>query len=264
MAAVSAGLLPGGLTVRTLHVPDEQQPDSMSVADLRAFIRFVMILKIRGGPVIRRAFLLLALLAMGTVTVGASTVGLTFTGGSNTTTAVNATRGWAFLLNQNIFVTALGLWDINVADPLGESHEVGLWTSGGSLLASIVVSPNAPLTGEFRFNALPASVALVAGNTYVIGAVYNSVADTYRTGVSSTNILTAPQITYVSGRDAIGTNGSLTFPSLNSGTGRVFGPNILFETSEVPEPSTWLFLGSGLAVIALRLCTRRFRGRRRK
>jgi len=35
---ISAALLAGGLRVRTLCVPDGQQPDSMSIADLRALI----------------------------------------------------------------------------------------------------------------------------------------------------------------------------------------------------------------------------------
>jgi hypothetical protein len=199
-----------------------------------------------------RGCLLSALLEMIAVTASASTIGLTFTGGSNTTTAVNATRGWAFTVNQNISIVALGLWDITVGDPLSEAHEVGLWTGAGSLLGSTLVPANAPLTGEFRFIALTVPIGLVVGNTYVIGTVFNTVADTYRTGVNSVNILAAPQITYLGGRDVFNTDGSLTFPTINSGTGRVFGPNILFEIS-VPEPFSWIIFSSGLgAVIAFR------------
>jgi hypothetical protein len=194
--------------------------------------------------------LLHPMLLAAAITADAGTLGLMFTGGSNTTTAVNSTRGWAFTVDVGISVTALGLWDITVADPLGEAHEVGLWTSGGSLLASTLVAVNAPLTGEFRFNGLAVPVDLVAGNTYVLGAVYDTVADSYRTGVSASNIVTAPQITYTGGRDVINTNGSLTFPTINSGTGRAFGPNILFDV-QVPEPSSWILLCVGLAVFRL-------------
>jgi hypothetical protein len=203
--------------------------------------------------VIIRGCLLSALFLITSVAACAGTIGLTFTGGSNTTTAANSTRGWAFIANQNISIVALGLWDINVADPLGEAHEVGLWTSAGSLLRSTLIPAIAPLTGGFRFIDLTVPVGLAAGDTYVIGAVFNTDADTYRTGVSSGNITTAPQITYLGGRDVFNTNGSLTFPTINSGTGRAFGPNILFEISAVPEPYSWNLFSTGLgAVIALR------------
>src|SRR5437867_12870092 len=130
-----------------------------------------------GGEIMINSVSLLSTLVMtAAITADAGTIGLTFTGGSNTTTAVNSTRGWAFTANVGISVTALGLWDITIADPLAEAHEVGLWTSGGSLLASTLVPVNAPLTGEFRFNGLVVPVDLIAGNTYVLGAVYNTAA----------------------------------------------------------------------------------------
>jgi hypothetical protein len=70
----------------------------------------------------------------------------------------------------NILVQALGFEDPG-ADGLTQSHQVGLWTDGGTLLASVTVP--AGLGGTYddgwRYVSI-APILLTAGTTYVLGA----------------------------------------------------------------------------------------------
>jgi len=70
-----------------------------------------------------------------------------------------------------VTVTALGYEDRN-RDGLNGAHQVGIWDSNGSLVASVTVpaGTNAVLEGAWRYMALDTPVALSAQSTYWIGA----------------------------------------------------------------------------------------------
>jgi hypothetical protein len=155
------------------------------------------------------------------------------------------TIGWSFTANDNLSVTSLGLWDETPADPLGQSHQVGLWSSTGTLLGSATIQTNSPLTGSFRYAAIT-PVALTSGLTYFLGSeVYEPFSDGYTTVASS--IVTAPEITFL-GTAVNNSAGGFSFPSnTGSGNGR-FGPNFQFQviSTSVPEPTSTLgFLALG-------------------
>jgi len=158
--------------------------------------------------------------------------------------ASNATIGWSFsVVSTDITVTSLGIYDSG-GDGLADAHAVGLWTSGGTLLASTTI-PNgagATLLGSYRYVAI-APVALSAGQTYVIGALYptqsgdniiHSSAQTYAAPVSFGQSRQTPL--NITGTDP------LTFPGLNAGLPQgFFGPNFLCSYFE-PTPTigvTW-------------------------
>src|SRR5262245_49532966 len=60
------------------------------------------------------------------------------------------TLGYKFSLSTTLTVNALGYW----VDGLSNNHQVGLWTSGGSPLASTTVLGTDPVTGHFRYHTI--------------------------------------------------------------------------------------------------------------
>ena len=153
------------------------------------------------------------------------------------------TCGWSFLVNDTIDVTALGENDLSngggLGDGLAAATDVGLWTSGGTLLAATVVPAGTGgfLVGHYRYGTI-APVILLAGSTYVIGS--------FDPGNGAGNALVvdfAPDITPITGLfRAAGTG--FGFP--DNPDARLFsGPNFLFN--RVPEPATLALLGLGLA-----------------
>jgi hypothetical protein len=153
----------------------------------------------------------------------------------------NQTVGWSFTANDNLLVTSLGLWDETPADPLGQTHQVGLWSSTGTLLGSVTIQTNSPLTGDFRYEAIT-PVTLTSGLTYFLGSeISDPFSDRYTTFASS--IITAPEITFLN-TARNDSDGGFSFPSITgSGNGR-FGPNFQFQvvSTPVPEPTSTLSL----------------------
>jgi hypothetical protein len=170
-----------------------------------------------------------------------------FTGGSLFTdvNGTNMTVGWSFAANDNLSVTSLGLWDETPADPLAQTHQVGLWSSTGTLLGSATIQTNSPLTGSFRYAAI-APVALTSGLTYFLGSeISNPFSDRYTSSASS--IVTAPEITFL-GAARNNSAGGFSFPSITTSVNGRFGPNFQFQvvSASVPEPtSTLSFLALG-------------------
>jgi Domain of unknown function (DUF4082) len=139
--------------------------------------------------------------------------------------------GFQFTLSQAITVDALGFF----ADPgLADSHAVGIFNTGGSLLVSTTVTGADPLTSDFRYQSI-SPFALAAG-TYIISGV-TGVTDPYT--FNPTAFSTAPGVTFDNSEFI--QSSSLTFPTGTDSNTAFFGPNFEFIGS-VPEPSSWIFL----------------------
>ena len=162
------------------------------------------------------------------------------------------TLGFTFSVNSAITVTDLGIFDWSL-DGLLEAHQVGLWNSGGSLLASVTVPSGtaAVLDGDFRYVAI-SSLSLTSGETYTLGAQYpTSNLEIVR---GSATLFTPSVVNYLEDKQAGGAG--FIQPTLSTGaTNGFFGPNLLF----VPEPSA-LILGL-IALMGLSACTWRRRRR---
>ncbi len=192
--------------------------------------------------------LLLAVLIASASFVYAATLGVTT---SNDNVFMNTgtwTLGYSFMVNSQITVTGLGVFDDN-SDGLNVSHDVGLWDSSGNLLTWTTVGAGtvAPLNGYYRMATI-SGYTLTAGNIYYVGSVNGIDNDGWLQDPST--LVAAPQITYLS-RQYEFSGGGLVFPDLaGSGTTGYFGGNFEFGTSSVPEPGSLLMLGSGVLAAA--------------
>jgi hypothetical protein len=219
----------------------------MAVAATRRRFHFLLQLVI--------ALMLLACAGGGPLAV-ADTIALTTTPGLQVNNNGDWVLGYSFTVNTSIDVTSLGVYDYQ-ADGLSGSHDVGLWTSSGALLASTTVpaGTGAILDSSFRFTSITA-VPLTAGETYYVGAT-----KTYADGdiwlPDPLSLVAAPEITYV-GRQYEFYSGTLVFPGLSgsSATG-YFGGN--FQFSSVPEPSTIVLAALGVVSLGLVAVRKKYR-----
>jgi len=190
-----------------------------------------------------RRILIAALLC--SVAAFADTAAIVPTGVSSGLDSRNFTTGWAFSLSNSISVTALGYFDAD-ADGLLSNHNVGIFTSGGTLLVSAIV-PNGvagTLNGGYRYIGI-SPFALGAGS-YVIGGLSIDSNDPIVYAASAFN--PAAGIT-LDATDLFTFNDVLAFPDQHGNT--YANPNFQFTSSAVPEPAVFSLMSLGLAGLGL-------------
>ena len=156
------------------------------------------------------------------------------------------TRGWEFTTTNSITVSALGWWDEG-GNGLAASHQVSLWTTGGTVLASTTVpaGTGAPLSGGFRYN--PITSVVLAPGTYVVAGKSTSTDQVVFELTGGTQMVFAPGITFVRNRHN-GAN-SFSFPStsqVNIDMG-MFAASFQFGSASAPEPGTLALVALGMA-----------------
>jgi hypothetical protein len=211
------------------------------------------------------------------VALASSVPAFTFTSTTDLDGGDRRTLGWKFGVSSSILVTDLGVFD-DGSNGLGEAHDVGLWscnsalcTSGTLLAVATVPAGTGPsLVDFFRYVSLVSPVTLTPGD-YVIGAAYyenqptpsGSQLDKVVTFLDATNDFTlASQITFEG--DRVANCGSVpcpiaaVFPDTTTSFFHpsYFGPNFQFTDAPtvaplaaVPEPSTLVLFGSGIAAL---------------
>lgn len=200
-----------------------------------------------------RCALALTLLLATSAVSNASTLALDVTSDTQTfAPGVFTNIGWQFSVSAPIVVDGLGLFDVNPAG-LTETHQVGLWTIAGGLLASATVTSGSTLVssvsnaGDWLFANI-APIVLMPG-VYVTGGFFATSADSV---IANATITTAPQIAFLASRAS--SEGALSMPGVYGLVEPgVFAANIRIQgPAAVPEPASMLLLGSGLATFAWR------------
>ncbi len=155
--------------------------------------------------------------------------------------------GWRFTVNEDVFVTDLGVWNQDAAvglEGLTSDHQVGIWDlDTGTLLVSGVAGPSGTAIGAFTYTDVADTLLTTSGN-YVIGAMYAANdGDSYITEASSVTMDSA--INFGGGVFPDAADLGFVMPGQWSGgtsNGR-FGPNFLFRP--VPAPGALAMLGLG-------------------
>jgi len=165
------------------------------------------------------------------------------------------TAGWDFTANSNMTVSAIGFWEFDTSVPLNSTHQVGLWTSAGVLLASALVQVNSPVTGSWRYVAIT-PVTLTAGHTYVVGVdVTSPPSDGYeRIPNPGGTVTTSGLITITSSAVSPSASG-FAFPSVSEASFLArLGPNLLVQAVPTPTPTPGVpITPAGLAMIGVGL-----------
>lgn len=165
---------------------------------------------------------------------------------------LNGTAGWTFQVTNNVTVMELGCLNFYTANPSATDQvKVGLWTSGGTLLASSFIAPTNHAVNSSLYGVIT-PVVLSPGQTYHIGLYYlggsylvDTVSPAPDSYVTSASVITSLAAAYTSGAFA------LPLQVTNSAGAAVLGPNFLFD-SGVPEPSSGVLLGLGALLWAAR------------
>ncbi len=159
----------------------------------------------------------------------------------------NQSVGWSFNVTNAITLNALGWYDQG-QDGLSVAHTVGIWNSGGTLLASVVVpaGTTGPLIGVYRTASIT-SVILSPGNGYVVGGE-NFSTSTDRLALSVTQSVD-PNIVFVDARFGPQGSGFVLPNSVAAGITGFYGPMAFTGSAAVPEPATFGVACLGLLVL---------------
>lgn len=173
--------------------------------------------------------------------------------GNNAGCDSGCTLGYLFHVSAPVTIDALGVYDAD-SNGLNNSHDVGLWTIGGTLLAQTSVGPSSTLTdpsasgsGRYVYNTI-GTLTLGAGD-YVVGAFY-PVGTTDPVAFEASGIFSNDAGTsYTGGRwiDA----GAFVFPTQSAGFDRYFGPDLRIA-SQAPEPASLALFSVALAGLGWR------------
>lgn len=199
---------------------------------------------------LRKLGLLMALCASSIAVAPSAIAAPAFSVSGTPTTLANPpfTLGYAFTLAKNFTLTAVGVFD-EAGDGLLNSYDIGLFDSGGAVIAStnLGAGTSGTLVDGFRYVDL-VPFALAAGD-YRIGAVYTNNAgfdSLYFAGGANT-ITAISGVSYGGAR--FGSGAGLNDPTAAAGDGGYFGPNFLLGSAAVPEPATWAFMIVGFGGI---------------
>ena len=193
---------------------------------------------------IKALIICMAVVVVGYTTAQASSGVWGITGGTDVNDGTNYVLGWSFTPKSNMEVAALGVYAaadfITGQRVFAQPHQVGLFDAIGTLMASTTVTNNDGLYGMFRFHNLETVQQLAEGNLYYLAAAIGADQFIYNPDkFAHANQIYFGQFLYATGND-------ITQPLAFDNSGdKYFGPN--YSTSAVPEPSTLLLVGGGLA-----------------
>lgn len=161
------------------------------------------------------------------------------------------TLGYSFDITSAVAIDGLGVYDAG-SDGLNNAHEVGLWNSAGSLLASTSVGPgstgaelSASNDGSFIFGDI-GSLTLGLGS-YTVGALFQ-VGDTDHVVFGAQGIFSNDAGAAYTGARWVN-SGAFEMPGNVGSNDRYFGAGLRVASGNqttVPEPASLALMGLGL------------------
>ena len=147
--------------------------------------------------------------------------------------------GFEFSVSSPVTVTALGYNYFGA--PLNVSHDVGIYTSGGTLLTSATVTNASTVFNGYLYTAVT-PIVLGAGD-YVIAGTSLGLNDGWI--YQATSVVGASGLAFVDSWFTAGNGGVLSFPTSIAGGRQYMEVNFLTPNS-TPEPGTLVLLGTAL------------------
>ena len=151
--------------------------------------------------------------------------------------------GWSFNVKQAVTVTHLGFYD-SLKDDLTEIHDIGIYDPSGTLVVAGTVAPGAPLISWFRVIPVAPTV-LLPGYDYRIAVTTGLEQYTW----DPYGLVVDPRIQFTGDRYIV--SGTLAYPTESTGLSGFFGPTFMIDGGVIPEPSTYLMLGSAIVALAM-------------
>ena len=168
--------------------------------------------------------------------------------------AFNATAGWSFQPATNILVTELGcVANFFANNPAASLVQVGLWTTGGSLLASNSITLASSNIDQSLYESVT-PVLLSPSQTYLVGAYFPGglfTLDVAAPTINSGGVIRSLDILGLASAEGISGFAAPIGGSTPTPNAAFLGPNFRYEGG-VPEPSSWLLLGLGGLLLAAR------------
>lgn len=172
--------------------------------------------------------------------------------------------GFQFSTNQNMTVSSLGYYD-DGGDGFLNSHQIGIFNSVGTLVASATVSAGTgdALNGNFRYVDI-SPVLLPHSQTFTIAATAGNSNDAWAYGTIGGTLVgltvdPAINIASTAGRFSYPADGALYYPTDSYIYSIYAGPDFQFDVIPIPEPGTFGLLGLAMAPVLLLSRSSRFR-----
>jgi hypothetical protein len=188
--------------------------------------------------------LCIAALAVASVSAQATTDAVNYTPGAEFTNGAWS-LGWEFTVGaSNLNVLALGTFS-DPANPIKDFHDVGIFTTTGTLLTEVAVNPALYVqSGDFAYEILSAQLELLAGHTYIVAGETGSENYSFSGTLTNSWDVSWDEDLYIS-------SPTLAFPIYSDGApAAYFGPNFQYypaATNTTPSPAAVLPFLVGLA-----------------